>query len=307
MLKRLGYYIGFLVLLVIVTFKLGYIYLGTDKARGGFDLKTYNPNGFWIVVHRGKFAPFPENSMEGAKAVTDEGFAAELDVMQTEENAFIVIHDYSLKRTTGKKGDPREVSLNTLKRLEITYHQGGEPKGVFLPLLTDILNDLDDKAVVFLDLKNRFSEVSNEHYVDDLLEVLEPYKNKQIVLISADPFILEQLKLQNPDYPRGLIVTDFNKEPELTFYERYLLNHVLLNRFASPDILLVSKEKIDKDKLKDFKEKGYQVIVWVVDTCDEAKQYIDMGVDGLLTEKPLMVRDIQSGAMNCKEATDATS
>lgn len=55
-----------------------------------------------VTAHRGYSAEYPENTIPAFKGAIEVGADwAELDVQQTADGEVIVMHDPSLKRTTG--------------------------------------------------------------------------------------------------------------------------------------------------------------------------------------------------------------
>jgi len=69
----------------------------------------------WLVAHRGYPARFPENSLEGMKAVLDAGARlVELDVQLSRDMNPVVSHDDSLQRVAGRGS---RVTASSLARL----------------------------------------------------------------------------------------------------------------------------------------------------------------------------------------------
>ena len=54
----------------------------------------------------------------------------------------------------------------------------------------------------------------------------------------------------------------------------------------------VQQALVDERFIAAAHARGLQVHVWTVDTEDEATALLDLGVDGVMTDRPAMLRDL---------------
>lgn len=71
-----------------------------------------------VVAHRGYWRSAPENSLLAVQNAVKEGIdIVEIDVRKTFDNHLIVMHDYTLDRTTTGRGIIAELTLDSIKKV----------------------------------------------------------------------------------------------------------------------------------------------------------------------------------------------
>ncbi|MEQ8603295.1 MAG: glycerophosphodiester phosphodiesterase family protein [Marivibrio sp.] len=93
-----------------------------------------------LIAHRGLSAEAPENTLPAFEAAAAAGFTwVEFDVMLSADGVAMVIHDESLKRTTGAKGRVSETAAADLQRLDAGSWFGSQFVGARIPTLAETL------------------------------------------------------------------------------------------------------------------------------------------------------------------------
>ena len=218
------------------------------------------------IGHRGARAYAPENTLTSFKKAIEIGVdAIELDVRKTKDNQLVVIHDADIKRTTNGKGLVGELTLAQIKGYSAE-------KGEKVPTLQEALDFLDKKVKVLVELK----ETGIEEQVLSTIHTMGLEKN--VVIISFLEEALRKVREINKDIETGLIYAKHSNpiKAALELKANYL---VALYRFTHTATI----EKAHKNGLK--------IIVWTINTSDEAKEYAKKSVDGIASDKP----DILSG------------
>ena len=71
-----------------------------------------------VVAHRGNWRNAPENSLLAVKTAVQEGIdIVEIDVRKTKDGELIVMHDYTLDRTTNGKGKIADITLDSIRKV----------------------------------------------------------------------------------------------------------------------------------------------------------------------------------------------
>jgi glycerophosphoryl diester phosphodiesterase len=220
---------------------------------------------FLRVGHRGARAYEIENTVESFKKAIDLGAnAIELDLRQSKDGEIIVCHDDNLKRLFGKELPVNKATLDELK-------QSTENK---IATLEEALRFIDRKVEkILVELK----ETGYEKKILDLIRKEELEDN--VILVSFLGECLDRVRALNTEIETGLIYTKLRNPVEAAqkLGAQYL---VPLYRFIhSRDV-----EKAHKYNIK--------VIVWTINTKEEAIKYIAKGVDGIASDKPDIFKDI---------------
>ncbi len=114
-------------------------------------LKTPNSDHVFVVAHRGDWRHAPENSLRAIQNCIDMGVdMVELDVRQTKDGVFVLMHDDSIDRTTNGTGKVYELTWAELSRYYlkdplqiVTKHK--------IPTLEEALQLTKGKILVNLD------------------------------------------------------------------------------------------------------------------------------------------------------------
>lgn len=219
------------------------------------------------IGHRGAKAYEPENTILSFKRALELGVnAVELDVRRTKDGEIVVIHDAEVDRTTNGKGLVSDLTLKEIKELSTE-------KGEKIPTLDEALAFLNRKVKVLIEIK----EVGIEE------KVLEIVKSRgledNVIIISFHEDSLKKVREMSGVIKTGLIYVR-HKDPikaALSLKAQYLLP---MYKFVYPSLV------------KRAHENGLKVIVWTINTPEEAREYARMGVDGIASDRPDILKDL---------------
>jgi len=109
-------------------------------------------NGVLVVAHRGHHANYPENSIGSITDAADLGcHMIELDVRETNDGHFVLMHDSTVDRTTNGSGKMSDFSLASITRLSLM--DGIRITTERVPTMRDALEAARGRILVNLDLK----------------------------------------------------------------------------------------------------------------------------------------------------------
>ncbi len=93
-----------------------------------------------VIAHRGASGTCPENTLAAFRRAGNLGAdMIELDVQLTRDGEVVVIHDWTLDRTTDGDGAVRDASLAEIQRLDAGAWFGPEFRGERVPTLAEVL------------------------------------------------------------------------------------------------------------------------------------------------------------------------
>ena len=213
------------------------------------------------VGHRGARAYEPENTLRSFKKAMELSVdAVELDVRKTKDNEIVVIHDADIKRTTNGKGLVNDLTLKEIKSF-------ATEKDEKIPTLEEALDFLDKKVMVFIELK----EAGIEEQVLSLVERKGLRKNAVIVSFLEDA--LTKVREIDADIETGLIYAAHRNpvKAALELKAQWLLAFYRFTHTAN---------------VQKAHENGLKVLVWTVNTPEEAAEMAKKGVDGIASDKP---------------------
>jgi glycerophosphoryl diester phosphodiesterase len=243
------------------------------------EIKRFQPP--WIIAHRGYQAKYPENTLSAFKAALEAGAAMiELDVTFSRDRRLVVIHDADLERTTNGRGPVNGLILDELKQLDAGGWLHPRFSGERLPELAEVLDLAKGRA--FIDIEIKSSAYEPDHPPDSIeRQVVELVRQKEIqdyVLISSfEEKILTQLSSMEAAPPLALIAKHSADDHTVERCSR-------LNLFSwHPEQLVVTP-----DQVKMMHTAGMRVFPYNVNTAAELERMLAMGVDGMITDDPLL-------------------
>jgi glycerophosphoryl diester phosphodiesterase len=213
---------------------------------------------FLKVGHRGARAHEVENTMESfGKAIELGANALELDVRISKDSHLIISHDDNLKKVYGKDIRTNEATLEELKQLT----EGR------LATLEEAFSFIDGKVEkILVELK----ETGYEKNVLDL--IWEKNLEDRVIIVSFHEETLARIRDLNKQIETGIIYT----KPKQHINKALELNA----RYLVPLFRFVHRRDVAKAHKSNLK-----VIVWTINSRDQAVLYRAKDVDGIATDK----------------------
>jgi glycerophosphoryl diester phosphodiesterase len=219
------------------------------------------------IGHRGARAYEPENTLRSFRKALEIGVdAIEFDVRKNRDNHIVVIHDADVKRTTNGKGLVADLTLKEIKELSTE-------KSEKIPTLEEALELLDNKVKILIELKE-------QGYEEKVLSTIHSKKVEKNVIIASflEPALAKTRELDK-QIETGLI---YAKHPNPIKAALELKANYLISLYRFTHTANVQKAH----------ENGLKVIVWTINTAEEAAEFVKKGVDGIATDKPDILKNL---------------
>lgn len=216
----------------------------------------------YVVGHRGAAGVEPENTIRGFRYALELGVDyTECDIHLTKDNHLVVIHDDSVDRTTNGTGTVRSLTFAEIRSLDAG-------KGERVPTITEVLEVVKDKAILLIELKGEGVE---EQAVQT---VKKTQMDEQVVFTS---FHLDRIsKVKNID--SSLKVGAIFGQPPEDFCQRAL--------DAGASGIGIHYKNLNRELVKEAHRHELDVRAWNPDTISEMKKMIELGVDGVSSNRP---------------------
>jgi glycerophosphoryl diester phosphodiesterase len=218
-----------------------------------------------------------ENTMSAFEAAIDMGYRyIETDVHATADGVLVALHDDTLDRVTDRSGVIGQLPWSEVRRARV---QGTEP----VPLLEDLLGLWPDIRVNI--------DPKHDKAVEPLVEVIRRTGAIDRVCIGAfsDRRLVRVRNLLGPT-----ICTSMGPRQvaRLLAASRGLPG----GRFAAACVQVPSRRGLVPLVTPRFIEtahrRGLQVHVWTINDPDEMRQLLDLGVDGIMTDAPDVLKQV---------------
>jgi glycerophosphoryl diester phosphodiesterase len=235
-----------------------------------------NSEGFIVMAHRGASAAAPENTLIAYKKAIEMGADyAELDVRQTKDGAIVLMHDKTVHRTTGVKGFVWDLTLEELKQLEAGSWFGEEYRGEPIPALEEVIRLVKGRMNLNIEVKISEHEPGIAQRVVDIIRSEDFSENCMIT--SFDVETVRTFKKIAPDLKTGLI---FDKEYRSDVFE------------GDWEILSSNYKLVDAEFMRLARNSVKKTYAWTVNDREEMLRLIGLGVDGIITDKPDLLKSV---------------
>jgi len=253
------------------------------------------PGVFWRTAHRGGAGLAPENTLVAFERAAACGVdALELDVRPTRDGEVAVIHDATLDRTTDGRGLVSDRTAAELARLDagarftldggVSFPFRGRGHGV--PLLREVLEALPAARFV-VELK----PPADEAHLDRVARLLRELAPGRVVVGCFAHGLLSAFRARAPEVPTGCSVREIRG--------LFLLGRVpLIGRRVAPPARVVQIPRTSNHEtggglrlttpsfLRFVHGRGLPVQVWTINDPAVMRELIDLGVDGITTDRP---------------------
>lgn len=233
-----------------------------------------------ILGHRGAMGSAPENTLPGfEKAIADSADGVEFDVQLSADGVPVVIHDERIDRTTDGKGPVNELSVREIKKLDAGSFFAREYVDTGLPLLTEVLEIIQNMNIINLELKN--SNLRYEGMEKKVIEITKEYGvfNKTI-FSSFNHYSLKKIKELEPKAKTGVLYM-------AGIYQPWEYASKLGAGAIHPFYAAVVPEIVEK-----CHKQGLAVNVFGVNGDETIRQLLMMNVDAIITDYPARAREI---------------
>jgi glycerophosphoryl diester phosphodiesterase len=216
------------------------------------------------VAHRGWSGRAPENTLAAFRLAMSEPVVQwiELDVHLSQDQVPVVIHDPTLKRTTGRQGRVSQFTAEQLRAMDAGSWFSSDFAGEGIPTLDEVLAISAGRCLVNVEIKGEDS--SPELIAARTLDVIRSRSMKHdVVITSFYPEVLKAVKVLDPQIQTGLIIDD--NPPALIA--------TLSNLGAG--FLSIGFRHLTGDLLRQAGEAGIAVMAWTVNHPADLKRLAD--------------------------------
>ena len=261
------------ILTAVVGVGLFYIY---DLVRNGSELSEELLIETEITAHRGSSRTAPENTIPAIEAAVEEmADSVEIDVQMTADGVVVLGHDASLKRVAGVNRSIASMTFEELEKLDVGSWFSSEYAGTRIPSLSEVLELCSQKISLNIEIKY---VGKNSELPEKTAEMVREYgMENQCVITSANLSYLKRVKEALPEIRTG-----------------YIISAAYGNFYSSEDVDFISIRSgfVTSALMQNAHEQGKAVYAWTVNTKSELERLTLLGVDGIITDRPVLAREI---------------
>ncbi|WP_034518746.1 glycerophosphodiester phosphodiesterase [Actinomadura sp. WAC 06369] len=247
------------------------------------------------VAHRGASGAAPENTLAAFRAAARMGAdMVEVDVQETKDHALVLLHDSTLARTTDvedvfperKPWKVSDFTLAEVKRLDAGSWFGKRYAGERVPTLTEAMREMRGSGLgMLVELKDPAKYPGVERRVAEALRADAYWTSpdpRRLVVQSFDWASVRRFDAIMPGASTALI-----GRPKASA----LRGHAAYADQVNPDHRDLTAAYVDK-----VHAAGMDVLTWTVNDAKGMRKALGLGVDGVITDRPDVWREVMAAA-----------
>ncbi|MFL2020433.1 glycerophosphodiester phosphodiesterase family protein [Weissella hellenica] len=234
--------------------------------------------GTRFFAHRGAQVIAPENSLPALKKVNNHS-GYEIDIHQTSDGRWVVMHDGNIDRMTSKKGAISSYTFDQLRNIPISK---GSSAGRYMaselviPSLEEALIVAKDKRLTpVIEIKKDSTDNYTSASYDSLVTIIKKFNvEKEMMFISFDYNSLVEVKKRLPLVEVSYLTSDFTQD---LIYKAVALG---VNSGIDADY---TNSHFNERNVQLAHDAGLKVGAWTTQDDSQRNKLLGMGVDFITT------------------------
>lgn len=237
-----------------------------------------------LTAHRGASTSAPENTMPAMEAAVDQmADFAELDVQETRDGVLVLFHDSTLERIDGTRRTIRSLSWDELQQVDAGGWYSEQYSGTRIPKLEDVIEYVRGRMMLNIEIKYAGASSDLPEKVVDCIR--ENDFVEQCVVTSTSLSYLKRVKAADSDIYTGYILS--------AAYGSYYEDDAI-------DFISLLSSSANRKLVERVHACGKEVHVWTVNKKSELERMKMIGVDNIITDRPILAREVILGEENAE-------
>ena len=221
-----------------------------------------------VIAHRGDASECLENSLASIhRALSYPVDMIELDIRKSRDNVLYVMHDKLTGRTAEKSINIEHATSDMISKLKLINDES-------IPTLEDVIKTVAGSTGLNFEIKSDGAGVLIAQYFASL------------------------------DYPGYVLISSFKEDevravqhimpamPTSVIYDVFSANDVKNYKKRGYGIISLRKNAVSEELLTACHEQRIDVYVWTVDEENEMLKFILLGVDGIYSNRPGLLKTL---------------
>ncbi|MBW3659165.1 MAG: glycerophosphodiester phosphodiesterase [Actinobacteria bacterium] len=306
-------------LLLVLPALLGFV----DAENEWLDRRVLN------IAHQGGEFEAPSDTLFALKTAAEKGAdVLEIDVHATAPDAdgvreLVAIHDTTVDRTTDGSGRVDEMTIDEIRGLDAAYWfvpgpgtcnpdhgctadeddyvyrgmatgdvpppDGYRAEDFRIPTVREILETFPDELINIEIKRTAPDTVPYEELLADLLAEFD--RTDDVIVVAFSDLAVEKFKLHAPEVDTAVATA---QAATFTFSAHGPLPGAANPRYVALQVPVTFEgvPVVTEDFVRDAHANGLAVHVWTINDRETMAWLIDIGVDGIMTDRPTLLEDV---------------
>lgn len=246
----------------------------------------------YVISHRGANNFAPQNTLPAFKKAVELGVDGfELDVHLTKDGVPVICHNYTINATSNGKGNITEYTFDELRNFDFGSYFSPVYKGTKIPSVDEFLSFVETTEIKVMNIELKSPKESAESgIVEKTIDSVREHGLMDILLISSfDPNLLVRAKEYAPECKTGILYS-----PEKKVSWAIARDPIGFAKSIKADAIHPYDMFVTKYYAERAHASGLKVNPWTVDKPKSIERLLDYGCDGIITNKPDLVRHLMN-------------
>jgi len=248
---------------------------------------TFTASGAWLALdaissertitihaHRGVSTRAPENTLAAVRdAISAGADYVETDVQLSKDDVLVIAHDSDFSRLGGVAKKVWDLTYEEIRAIPLGSRATPEFRNEITPTLDALLVETKGRIKVNIELK-----YYGNHQPGLARKVVEAVRTRgmldQVVIQCLEYEPLLEVRRLAPEVPGGYLLSLNAREPSR----------------LKVDFLSVEQKRLDRAFIQQAHRRGQQVYAWTINTAEDIRRLLDLGIDGVITDQPALAR-----------------
>ncbi len=243
-----------------------------------------------VISHRGANIYAPQNTLPAFQRSLDIGVDGfETDVHLSQDGTLVLCHNYTIDKTSNGKGSISQMSIGQLKAHDFGSYFSPKFAGTQIPTLREFLDLIKQNGGVrVLNIELKSPRANETSIVRDTVEMVKEFDLfESLILSSFDPKLLVEAKQIDPSVKTGFLYS-----PNSKVIFRVYRNPLEVAKELKADALHPFSMYVNADLVRKTHDAGMTMNVWTVNSPRAIRRLASLGVDGIITDYPDVVKGV---------------
>ena len=226
-------------------------------------------------AHRGASGYYPENTLIAFKKAIEMGCSGiETDVQLTKDGVLVLIHDEKINRTTDGAGWIKDYSYKKLSKLDAGTWLSKKFCKERIPTAEELICLVKSKDIIInFELKN--GVVPYEGMEEKIISLIYKHKmESKVILSSFNHYSMVKCKGISKEIKTGVL------------YEEILYKPYAYAKMAGAKAIHPNYQAINEEIIRESRAADIDVNIYTVNDEKRMRQFLNMKVDGIITDYP---------------------
>lgn len=252
------------------------------------------------IAHQGGEQLWPSNTMFAFQNAVEMGVdVLEMDVHQTADGAFVLMHDDTVDRTTDGSGAIREMTLAEIQALDAGYYWTDDDgqtypfrgQGITVPTMTELFEAFPDMPM------NIEIKPDNAAVAQAFCQTMQAFGMEEKVLIgSFHDEALTAFRAACPNVATSMTESEIRPFWILSVLGLSALYQSPAEAFQVPvkaSLPVIGEVDVLTERfVNNAHAQNIAVHAWTINETEEMERLLDMGLDGIITDRPDRLQEV---------------